>query len=124
MHSLTIEHLPGGNIPTLRAMVYINQNFLFPIGAVEQQFSVMSIDKFYIAISQSRQFFQAAQLTEMLHKFPVFPAPGICAAVERVFISLHAGLVAIVQAGTAGERILQHGCQIQPAQRQFPLPRR
>ena len=53
---------------------------------------------------------QFAQLTEMLHKLPVFPPPGVGAAVEGVFVAFHAGFIAVVKAGAAGQGVLQEGC--------------
>ena len=40
-------------------------------------------------------------------------APRVAAAVERVAVALHAGLVAVIDAGEAGQRVLHGGGDLQ-----------
>ena len=43
----------------------------------------------------------------MVHKFPILTTPGVGTAIEGVFVAFHAGLVTVVQAGAAGEGVLE-----------------
>ena len=53
------------------------------------------------------RFPKLTQSTVVCQQVTILCAPGVGTAIEGVFAALHAGLIAVVNTGTAGQGVLQ-----------------
>ena len=101
----------GGDGPGVAAAVAVDPEGTALVGTGKANVLVSCFEELDVAQTQGLKFFaQLTQPQEMGHKLGILPAPGIGTAVEGIPVAFHAGFVAVIEAGAAGEGVLQEGC--------------